>query len=220
MEYLSEKYGLVTDNDPVTENGQLFLEELRQLTPEDKSLNELMNTQLLNSRVESGLYHRNPELSDRRCMSHDNLEAIFAYSFSTKTPHRFTIWSYLLWHCGTYDNTKGKTSQFQKYLPFNPSNFFIWGLCAESKIYLLFFPLFLITLVISCNKPVSDTSGKILSSVGLTPHKDHWIVKYFYRYYEKKMKAQYGDDYLKKLLTIYHGSNSTEFPILKVLNKE
>lgn len=217
MEYLSTKYGLVSNEDFTTENGQLFLAELCQLTPEDKSLNEVMTQQLLNSKVKSGLYHRNPDLFDRRCMSHDNLSGIMSWSFSNNTEHAKEIWSYLLWHFGTYDNTQGKSSQLSRLLPFNPSNFFIWGLCAKSYIYLPFLIFYLPSLIICCNKPANNTTGKILSWLELTPHKNHWLCKHLHRYFEKKMKEQYGDDYIKGLMYGFHGGNASEFPILKVL---
>lgn len=221
MEYLSTKYGLVTDNDPTTENGQLFLAELILLAGKDhlKSwfYNMVMQEQLDNSKVEDGLYNRNPDLHDQRVMSHDNLTAIFSYSYSSQTSHRFAIWNYLLKHLGTYDNSKGTSKQLSRFLPFNPSNFFIWGLCAESNIYLLFFPLYVLSLLITLNRPINNTSGKILAWVELLPHKDHWLVKYLYKYFDKKMKKQYGDEYVKALMKIYHGGNSREFPINKLL---
>lgn len=217
MEYLSSYYGLTGEVDSKSENGQLFLTEYILLL-NGKIQNEsfIMNEQLQNSYVMDGLYNRNPDLISRE-NSHDNLSGIFSYSYLAKSEHRFKIWSYLLKHLGTYDNTKGKSAELSRFLPFNPSNFFIWGLCAESSIYLLFFPLYLISLVIACNKPLNDTSGKILSWVELLPHKDHWLVKHLYNYFEKKMKSLYGDNYLKELMKIYHGGNSHEFPINKIL---
>lgn len=223
MEYLSTKYGLVTDNDSVSENGQLFLAELILLNKymdSNKDIleyHEIINSQLYNSFVKSGLYNRNPDLIDRRIMSHDNLSGIFSYSYLAKTQHRFNIWDYLLKHLGTYDNSQGKTKQLSRFLPFNPSNFFIWGLCAESKIYLLFAPLFLISLLLTCNRSIEDTSGKILAWVEMLPHNDHWLVKHFWRYYERKMKSVYGIDYVKALMKIYHEGNSPDFPINKLL---
>ena len=222
MEYLSTKYGLVTDNDPTTENGQLFLAELillkklRQVEGADR-LGSIMKMQLFNSKVSSGLYHRNPDLIDRRVMSHDNLTGIFAFSYSEKTEHRFEIWKYLVKHLGTYDNTRGKTKQLSRFLPFNPSNFFVWGLCAESKIYLLFLPFFFFSMMLSCRRPKEDTSGKILLWTKLYPLKDHWLCKYLFAYYEKKMINMYGVDYVRELMKAYHGTNSPDFPINTLL---
>jgi len=220
MEYLSTKYGLVTDNDPVTENGQLFLVELillQDFLGADFRNNQLvLDTQLENSQVQEGLFHRNPDLIDR-CASHDNVTSIFAYSFFDQNNVRFEIWKYLLTHFGTYDNTKGKSKQLSRFLPFNLGNFFIWGVCAESNIYLLFLPFYLINLLISSNKPSNDTSGKILNWVELYPHKEHWLCKHLFGYYEKKMKKMYSENYVKELMRIYHGNNSSEFPINKLL---
>lgn len=220
MDYLSVVYGLTGENDPTSENGQLFLAELILLRDlkkiEPSVLTSFLKFQLQNSKVEKGLYNRNSALTER-CTSHDNLAGIFSWSFLTKTKHRFEIWKYLLKHFGTYDNTKGKSKQLSRFLPFNPSNFFIWGLCAESSIYLLFFLFYLISLVISSNKPRGDTSGKILSWVEMYPHREHWLVKHLFGYYQKKMTKQYGLDYIKELMLLYHGKNSRDFPINKLL---
>lgn len=223
MEYLSEKYGLVTDNDPVTENGQLFLAELdllQQTLPEVISpsvLTNAMDKQLENSKVAPGLYNRNPDLTDRRIMSHDNMSGIMSWSFEHKTNHRFEIWSYLLKHLGTYDNSQGKTSQLARFLPFNPGNFFIWGLSAESKIYLPFVIIYFPSLILACRRPVDDVSGKLLAWVEMLPHKNHWLVKHLFSYYEKQMIKMYGTNYIKELMFHYHGGNSHEFPINKIL---
>jgi hypothetical protein len=226
MDYLSERYGLITDNDTETENGQLFLAEYQLLLDYKKGseINKMsafitMLEQLRNSYVEEGLYHRNPDLINRRIMSHDNLSGIMAWSKYNNTTHRFEIWDYLLKHLGTYDNSKGKSKQLSRFLPFNPSNFFIWGLCAESKIYLLFLPFFLINLILTCNKPPGNTSGKILAWVEMYSLRDHFIVKHIFKYYETKMRQQYGTDYIEALMKIYHGSNSKDFPINKILDK-
>lgn len=216
MEYLSTTYGLVTDRDPTTENGQLFLAELALLQKDYPDTKDYFKMQLANSFVEEGLYHRNCELIDRT-NSHDNLSGNFSMSFLTKTDHRFDIWKYLLKHLGTYDNTKGKSKQLSRFLPFGPSNFFIWGLCAESKIYLAFLPFYVLSLVMACNKPTADTSGKILAWVEMYPHKDHWLVKHLFKYYERKMVSMYGEFYIKELMKIYHAGNSAEFPINKIL---
>lgn len=223
MEYLSTKYGLVTDEDKTTENGQLFLVELMllQMAKNDPGVIEsirVMHEQLQNSSTGiSGLYHRNPDLTDRRIMSHDNMSAIMTYSYLLNTSQRFEIWNYLLKHLGTYDNSQGVTKQLSRFLPFNPANFLIWGLCAKSKIYLIFLPFYMANLWLSCRTPAEDSDGKILNWLELTPHKDHWLMKHFHRYFEKKMKAQYGEDYLTPLLMKFHGGNSSEFPIKKIL---
>jgi hypothetical protein len=221
MDYLSGDYGLVGENDPTSENGQLFLAEYLLLLDLLKPLEErtgitsCMNYQLKQSYVEEGLYNRNPFLLDRT-LSHDNLIGIMSYSYMYFTTHRFQIWSYLLKHLGTYDNTKGKSGQLSRFLPFNPSNFFIWGLCAESNIYLFFLPFYLLSFIITLISSKDNTGSKILEWVSLYPHKNHWLCKYLFRVFEWKMKRMYGNDYLKELFNGYHGKNSKEFPICEL----
>ena len=222
MDYLNSTYGLVTDSDPTTENGQLFLTELillKQLNGSDFSNERSVYVeQLFYSYVEKGLYNRNPELTTRTT-SHDNLSAIFAFSYLTKGQHRFWIWNYLLKHLGTYDNTKNKSSQFSRFLPFNPANFFVWGKMAESKIFWLFYPFYLINLIISCSKPAENTSGKLLTFVELTPLKNEFMFKHLYNYYESKMKKQYGEQWIKTLFKTYFPNEGQDFPIYKELDK-
>lgn len=220
MNYVSDIYGLITNNDPTTENGQLFLVEYIFLCVihniDVADLKETMDSQLLNSKVEKGLYHRNPLLTTRS-LSHDNMTSIMAYSKMFNTQHRKEIWCYLLKHLGTYDNTKGRSDQFSKYLPFNPGNFFVWGLSADSLLAYLFLPFYIINLLITCSKPKGDTSGKILTWVELFPLQSNLVCKLLGKYFDYKMKKQYGDNYVAQLLTIYHGGNLKEFPINKLL---
>lgn len=220
--YFTPTYGLTGEVDPTSENGQLFLATYILLQHKYKlDLNNaysIMHWQLSNSFVDYGLYNRNPELKTRT-MSNDNLTGIMSYSTVCLTRERFAIWEYLKRHFGTYDNTQGKSKQLSRFLPFNPANFFLWGLCAGSKLAYAFFPFFLINLVIACNKPVEHTSNKILYWVGMYPHKNHWLVKRAWAYYEKRMIAQYGELYIEALLERYHGGNSSEFPILKLIRE-
>jgi hypothetical protein len=199
--YLSEQYGLTFENDLTSENGQLFLSEHLLLDPNILYFNVWLK-QLDSSYVKEGLYNRNPKLTERT-MSHDNLSGIFSISYVYGTDHRFSIWNYLLKHFGTYDNTLGKSKQFSRFLPFNISNFFIWGKCAESKIYMLFLPFYIINLILTCNKPKEDTSSKLLYWIELLPHKNHFICKHLYKYFEKKMICQYGIQYISALQHIY-----------------
>lgn len=224
MEYFSSTFGLTGEVDPVSENGQLFLVDylfllnMKGVEPKQQGwISDLLELQLLNSSTGiRGLYHRNPTLT-ARTMSHDNLSAIFAWSALGETRHRFEIWKYLITHLGTYDNTEGKSPQFSKHLPFNPSNYFAWGLSANSFLAYLFFPFFLINLIISCNKPAGDVSGKILSFVEMYPLRDNPLINLCYKYYTKKMTTMYGPDFHYKIRKIYHGGNSKDFPINKLV---
>jgi hypothetical protein len=213
MKYLSEIFGLVTDNDPTTENGQLFLEELSLLENKGIYFN-IMYKQLQNSLICDGLYHRNPDLTDRT-MSHDNMSGIMSWSFVNKTDHRKEIWRYLVKHLGTYDNTRGKSKQLSRLLPFNPGHIFIWGLCAGSRVYLLGLPIYFVSLLFAVRKDYGNTTGKILSWVELYPHRNHWCTKHLFNYFQYRMRKMYGHEYLKELMNIYHGKNSKDFPINK-----
>ena len=222
---LDTKYGLTGIQDPTSENGQLFLAtyvvlmaKLGASVHQWVEAQDTMFKQLESCKVEKGLYNRNSDLVDRRVMSHDNLQGIMVWSKVCNTFHKFDIWDYLVKHLGTYDNTKGKSPQLSRLLPFNPANFFIWGLCAEKKWTYIFLPFYMISLYITCNKPKEDTSGKILDWLGLYFNNEHFLVDKLFAYYEKKMKEQYGENYLKELMNIYHGNQGESFEILQLVN--
>jgi hypothetical protein len=232
MNYYSERFGLVTDQDPTTENGQLFLAEYSILyhtnnrTDFDPFENarafNLMVTQLRNSYTGiPGLYHRNPELIDRRIMSHDNILGIVCWSKYFGTGHAISIWDYTVKHFGLYDNTQGKSKQLSRFLPYAPQTLFIMGLCAESKLlYVLFpilFPFFFFNLIWDCFKKREETSSKIIDWLTFQALNDIWYMKLLNRFFEYRMRKQYGEDYVKELMRIFHGGNSKEFPINKIL---
>lgn len=226
MNYFSEKYGLTGEVDPVSENGQCNLVQYIELklrkekcSPESEGWNAIsvMYKQLQNSFVKRGLFHRNPDLTDRRIMSHDNLSHIMHFLYCTNSPIRFHIWDYLVRHFGTYDNSQGKSDQWSKYLPFNPSNIFPWGLAAESKFYWLGLVFYFPTLIITCKKPATNTSGKIITYYELQPFRGHWLAKHLWNYYKNKMTIMYGENFIDVLLKYFHRGNSIEFPILAEL---
>jgi hypothetical protein len=223
MEYITTTYGLTGEYDPTSENGQLFLVDyIFLLGANDRILEAIFASDVLKTQIDNsktgieGLYHRNALLTTRT-LSHDNLSAIFAWSYATGSNHRFEIWKYLVKHLGTYDNTQGTSTAFSRHLPFNPANFFAWGLCSNSILAYLFFPIFLINLIISSNKPKNDVSGKILAFVEMYPLQKNLLVKLCYKYYTNKMTKMYGENYHYEIRKIYHGGNSAEFPINKLL---
>jgi hypothetical protein len=232
MEYLSTKYGLVTDEDPTTENGQLFLAQYCLLLYEPTQYYfsqssvvaalDTMTEQLQNSYTGiPGLYHRNPDLTDRRIMSHDNIIGIMCWSKFFNTSHRFDIWNYLVKHGGLYDNTQGKSPQFSKYLPYSPQTMFILGLCANSKLIYLFFPLlfpiFLLNLIWDCYKKPEESTSKLIDWVTFVTLRNIWFMKPLNKFFVSRMKKQYGENYIVGLMNTFHGRNSKEFPINKLL---
>ena len=219
MDYISEKYGLVTKSDPFSENGQLFMAELI-LIQKMKGIDNADNIAILRKQIEDnmlkvGLYNRNIDLPNRT-MSHDNMSGIMSFAFEIKSNIRFEIWDYIMNHFGVYNNTPNGTD-ITRFLPFNPSNLFIWGLCVESFIYLPFIIVYFPTLLITCSTATTNTTGKILQWVELYPHREHWLCKYLFQYYEYSMKKQYGDKYLESLMKIYFVGNDSDFPIFQAL---
>ena len=218
FEYFKIGYGLVTTNDPVTENCSLFYAQyltLKTLCTTEDLIFFRKNMRLkLNER---GLYNRRSvEPTPVRSVSKDEILGWLVASKILDTEHGQNIWHHLITHFGSYNNT----GRMLDYLPFNPGNFYAWGQIVGSKLSYLFLPFFVVNLVLCCNKPVENTSSKIMYWLEFKNMPDSFINKQLSKYYERKMKAQYGENYLLGLYNIYfHMESKTEFPLFKELLK-
>lgn len=218
MNYFKDGFGLVTTNDPNTENANLFYAQYL-------SLKERTNTEDLiffrrNMRLklnERGLYNRRSiEPNPVRSVSKDEILGWLVASKILDTEHGVNIWEHLLAHFGSYNNT----GRILDYLPFNPGNYYAWGQIVGSKLSLLFLPFFVVNLIICCNQEPKNTSSKIMYWLEFKNMPDSFINKQLSKYYERKMKAQYGENYLLGLYNIYFNMESrSEFPLFKELLK-
>ena len=126
--YFKEGFGLVTENDPVTENCNLFYAEYLLLKRNHESLSEedkVFFTKNMEMKInDRGLYNRRSiETTPIRSVSHDEITGWLVASRVLCTDHGKDIWRHLISHFGTYNNT-GRLSEA---LPFNPANFYAWG---------------------------------------------------------------------------------------------
>lgn len=217
MNYFREGFGLITENDPNTENCSLFYAEYltlkEEVTEEDKEF-FVNNMKLkLNDR---GLYNRRSiETVPIRSVSKDEILGFLVASKILNTDHKDIIWKHLITHFGSYNNT----GRFTEALPFNPANFYAWGQLVDSKLSYLFLPFFIVNLIIAANKKKEDTSSKIMYWLIFKNIKETNINRLLKNYFEKKMKAMYSDNYVKDLMDIYFWmEDKINFPIFKELN--
>lgn len=216
MEYFKSGYGLVTENDPTTENCNLFYSEYLTLKKQHTEQDVAFFSENMKLKInDRGLYNRRSgETLPVRSVSKDEILGFLTASKILNTEHRFIIWKHLITHFGSYNNT-GRLSD---YLPFNPGNFYSWGQLVNSKLSYLFLPMFIVNLVITCNKKPQDTSSKIMDWLEFENMPASFINNLLKKYFEKKMRAQYGEKYLEGLLNIYFSMESkTEFPIFQEL---
>lgn len=219
FEYLKMGWGLVTENDPNTENCNLFLAQYHLLKNVKEGLVQedrtffLQNMLLKNNKL--GLYNRRSvETTPPRSVSHDEILGWMVSSSLFDTNHKNEIWDHLVWHLGSYNNT----GNLMDYLPFNPGNFYVWGQLCGSWLSYLFLPIFVVNMLIAINKAPNDTSGKIMYWMSFDAMKKTWINGILQSIFENKMIKQYGSEYVSALLHAYHNAeNKQDFPIFKEL---
>lgn len=216
FEYFRKGFGLVTEHDPITENCNLFLAQWHIL--KGSTLTEADRTWFMESMImkknAKGLYNRRSEETEPvRSVSQDEILGFLISSNLLVTPNADKIWSHLITHFGTYNNT----GKFSDYIPYNPANFYSWGQIMGSKLSYLFLPFYIANLLISSHDSVEATSSNIMYWMEFHVMSKNWINKILFNIYEKQMKKQYGENYVSAMLHIYHSAESADFPIFKEL---
>lgn len=218
MQYFKEGFGLVTENDPETENCNLFYAEYLTLKKQinQQDVDFFVNNMNL-KRTSSGLFNRrSKEPTPTRTVSKDEILGFLVTSKICNTGHGKEIWKHLITHFGTYNNVQ----EWRGRMPFNLGNFYTWGQLVDSPLSYLFLVMFTINLIICSNKKPEDTSSKIMYWLIFQNLKETTLNKMLKKYFEKKMKAMYQEDYKKSLFNIYfHMESQENFPIFKELNK-
>lgn len=221
MEYFKRGFGLVTKNDPTTENCNLFYAEWLALKakrlhmPEDSDLENFISDMIMKLN-NKGLYNRRSEETNPvRSVSHDEITGWMVSSRILGTNHGKNIWKHLITHFGGYNNT----GKFLDALPFNPANFYAWGELTDSWIMSKpFFLMYLTNMMISINKDPKNTSSKIIYWLELSVMPKSFLNDMLWNIFEKKMKKQYGEKYLHSLFEIYFSMEDRDnFPIFKEL---
>lgn len=161
----------------------------------------------------TGLYNRGQNedhipKQNKRAISHDNISSFSSLSvLFNQTKYSYTyrynvakdIYNYGKKHCFIYNNRGVKFD-----LPMNPGNYSVWAYNGGSKMFwLLMLPFMLVNMLISLNKPVGDTSSKILYFIKFYSNREKFIWRSLWKYYKMKMEKQYGKKWLAGLMSIY-----------------
>ncbi len=211
MNYFSSIYGLVTKNDPVTENGGLFLAYyyvLKKMNGHKISTNEriLYIEKMGRAYVAKGLYKRS-QAHNERTVSHDEITGMIISSLMIVTVHRHDILDYLFSHWGNYPAT-GKRKFYQ------PSDYFAWLTMTHSPLAILFFPFYLISLLISSNKKSQETSSKLIYLSELHTMKDFsFLANLLWKYFSWRMNKMYGSKWVESLFLIYFHTEDDDHPL-------
>lgn len=211
MQYFNE--GLVTSQDIQTENRNLFYAEYLALGGVDQGFNSFMHAKQL----PNGMYLRS-SVHTNRTVSHDEITGWMASSHILKTGHKLEIWKTLLSNYGAYPAV---VKDWTDRLPYNPGNYYAWASYAGSYAKYLFLPMYFINLLVAIAKEKQNTSSKIIYWLELSTMPKTWVNIQMKKIFEAKMKAQYGENYLKGLFNIYFGAEDRKyFPLWKLLNEK
>lgn len=215
--YLSHIYGLVTKNDPGTENGGLFL--ARYLTykkmlgiPVDQDDYNTYMSKMDKAYVKYGLYLRSANHTTRT-VSQDELTGFMLGSILIRVSIHKAVWGCLVSRFGSYPAT-GKAHWV------NPGSYYAWAILGDSSFSFMLAPWYTINLLISTNKEKNDTSSKLIYIDELYNMKDKsWYSKLLYKYLDWRMTKMYGVKYIKSLVDIYYASEDMDHPIRELANR-
>lgn len=209
MIYFSEIFGLITKENPTTENGGIFLAQYMASNPSDEQAKKIFLKKMDNAIQPNGLYKRSQHHT-KRSVSHDEITGMMASSKIAGTIHRNIIWNQLKANFGAYPAVIEK---WYDYLPYNPANYYAWGDYAGSKVSKIFFPLYAINLFIALRKDPQETSSKLIYWTELNTMSNSFLNKKLKTYYTDKVTEQYGVDYLYKMRRIYFNQEGDDFPL-------
>ena len=213
MKYLSEIYGLVTKQDPITENGGLFFAHylvLKKMLGLRASQEDqwLFLEKMEQARIGSGLYLRSKNHPERT-VSHDEISGTMITSEILDNHRGITVLWYLKKHFGNYPATG--TNKF-----YQPSNYYAWCVLCDSKWSFLFAILYTVSLLLSSNKGKEATSSKLIymSELYIMKEKSAYS-RLLWGYFSWRMKVMYGKLWVRELFGIYFKGEDLDHPLIK-----
>lgn len=217
MNYFSPVFGLVTKNDPQTENGGLFLAHylvlcsMLSLEP-DPIARQVYIEKMTKARISSGLYLRS-SYHTGRTVSQDEQTGFSVGSYLLNLPHRFDIWDYLVENKGIYPATG--VAKF-----YNPGSYYSWAVLADYKLSALLAPFYTLNLLITSVKDRLDTSSKLIYLTELYVMKEKSSYSnLLWKYFSWKMKRMYGEDWITELYAIYFSMEDSDHPLIELSRK-
>lgn len=212
--FFSHTLGLVTSTDKTSENGGLFFAYYLVLKDILKIKIDLFDyfifkDKLAYSKIEKGLYLRSPYHRERT-VSQDEISGMVISDFILGTGLRFDIWNYIFFNLGNY-NATGENKFY------NFGSYYSWAKMSHSLISFIFFPVYVINLLISISKEKQNTSSKLIYFSELYCMKEFSkISSLMWKYYKWKMKKMYGEFWVNELFKIYFHSESADYPLLEL----
>lgn len=196
-----------------TENGILYYAEflmLLHMRGEMDGLDKARFYKLVKDlQVESGLYDRGagetPTIpyTERRSISHDNIDAICAGSTLCDFTFQNDVTYYGLRHFGIFNNVKPRFVP-----PINPGNYSSWFCMANRPLYMLMFlPFLLINLLIARYKDKQNTSSRklyLLELYSITQKRNSKIFNVIAKVFFAGLVKIYGDNFVHRLYSIYY----------------
>lgn len=196
-----------------TENGVLYFAEFLMLLDIREDLQTLDRARFYNLcralQVVPGLYDRGAAESttvpynERRTISHDNITAIASGSVICNYDFEKEIANFGLEHLFMYNNVAPRLVP-----PMNPGSYCSWlSMADRDYLSILFFPIFLINVIITMFKPKQNTSGKklyILEFYALSIIQGKRMFKWISKLFFSRLVSQYGSDFIHQIYKIYY----------------
>lgn len=208
MEYFKPGFGIVTEHDSVTENSGLFLAHYIADKKNVKGLHNYLEKMRL-AKLDNGLYLRTFHHT-KRSVSHDEVTGMMASSYVYQTLHHKIIWAQLKENWWGYPAV---VIDWTDRLPFNPANYYAWGAYAGSEWSKLFFPFYLVNMLITMNKAKGEVSSKLIYDLELRTMPKTMINSWLSVKFTNKMVEVYGENYRMELRKIYFPTEKQEFPL-------
>ncbi len=217
MNYFSPIFGIVTNNDPQSENGGSFLSyfyTLKKMAGEPVGQDEkfIYHDKMHGAYMEKGLYRRS-SYHDKTRVSQDEISGFIFGSKQLDTFHAKDVMDYLKENKGNYHAT-GEDRFYSQ------GDYYSWDLAVYSKSSKFRAIWYSLNLLISSNKPKENTSSKMIylnelyNIKDISPH-----AKRLWNYYVWRMNKMYGANWIASLYSIYFHTENSDHPLLVMANK-
>ena len=194
-----DNFNLITSepDSKLEENSLLFTVEhfflLREFIDSKNEEEDILVNCINTCRIKKGIFMQHPSglSGDDRYMSHDQLTAIFAFSYYLGLEYHKEIWQEIKRQWLRYDNvnppTKLRKKLFNERL-LHPRDIIFYGYCDGGFIFKLLLPVLIIIMFVSCwskrtvlayGAPAIKTDGKLLTYIRIRSLRINWLNKFF-----------------------------------------
>jgi len=202
MKRFYDSFGLITEEPTreLSENSLLFTVENFFLNPDNERRKTFLSAILDICNEGKGIYRQHPAklTGHDKYMSHDQLTAIFCFSYFNKLNAHKTIWKEMVRQFFRYNNVDVpktfKDKIFNKRF-LHPRDIIFYGICNKNIFCYLLFPILFLIMFISCwskkeviayGAPALKTDGKLLTFIRVRALGWKWLIKFFDFIIEKR----------------------------------